>query len=177
LLKDVLRKQLNWFNKIRRLDMNKGSLDALVSEVILEFIKGDALFTALDVSNKVKETSPFVRHREVRELVRAAFAAEIEPSGYARTPIAVTLSDGSTTEALLYHPLADSWDLDSKYDAQKRGQAASTPIAAPPAVANPVVNVTVPATVTPAPSTPVPPPARVLWAQLFNSHPSLFPRK
>src|SRR6185436_13338799 len=85
------------------------------------------LFTALDVSNKVKETLPLARHREVRDLVRMLYTSEIETGGYARTPITVTLENGDTAEALLYHSLVDSWDLDAKYDAQKRAQTAKQP--------------------------------------------------
>lgn len=43
---------------------------------------------------------------------------DIEPRGYGRSPITVNLSDGSTADALLYHPLADSLDLDNKYNVE-----------------------------------------------------------
>lgn len=99
------------------------TLENEVRSVVESFLKSGELFTALDVSNKVKMALPFARHREVRGVVRGLFTTDIEPAGWARTPINVTLPDGSTAEALLYHPLSDSWDLDSKYDAQKRQQA------------------------------------------------------
>ena len=100
--------------------MNTPDLQETVEEVVEDFMLNGMLFTALDVSNAVKKVIPTARHRQVRDEVRARFADMIEPNGWARTPITVTLADGSTAEALLYHPLADSWDLDSKYDTQKR---------------------------------------------------------
>jgi hypothetical protein len=165
------------------------SVDSVVSAVVKDFISAGILFTALDVSNKVKETLPLARHREVRDLVRGMFLTEIEPAGYARTPINVVLDDGSMTGALLYHPLSDSWDLDNKYDSQQRAQKASkptqysnpttitvNPVAATATIASQVpVNVTVPA-VTSQPD-PVVLPTRYLWDAMFKSQPSLFPRK
>lgn len=145
-----------------------------VLNVVLNFLSSGEMFTALDVSNKVKETLPFARHREVRDEVRALFVTNIEPQGWAKTPITVTLDDGSTAEALLYHSLVDSWDLDAKYDAQKRAQTSARP------------NSFVTTTPVPPPAPPVvapvvapPPPkdtARDQWSQLFGSKPSLFPR-
>lgn len=103
------------------------NLNDVVDSVVASFVSSGELFTALDVSNKVKEALPFARHREVRDLVRSMFSQLIEPAGYAKTPINVQLTNGTTTEAILYHPLADSWDLDVKYDTQKREQAALRP--------------------------------------------------
>lgn len=139
-------------------------LNDLVLETVQNFVRNGVLFTALDVSNAVKHTMPFARHREVRDLVRSLFTSEIESSGYARTPISVTLSNGSKADALLYHPLADSWDLDAKYSSQKRGQAPAPVVAAPVA---PVVIV----------PPPPPPTNRDLWNNLFKSQTSLFPSK
>ncbi len=149
----------------------------VVQQVISEFVESNTLFTALDVSNKVKETLPFVRHREVRDLVRASFHSEIEAAGYARTPIKVTLMDGSTTEALLYHPLEDSWDLDTAYDTQKRTQAASKlpPVIVPKTPAGTIfANITqnnVPVATSVVPNSPS---AKDVWEELFKSKPSLF---
>ena len=167
------------------------NLEDVVEEVIEGMVRDAVLFTALDVSNKVKESLPLTRHREVRDLVRGMFDSHIEPLSYAKTPIQVTLDDGSMVEAILYHPLADSWDLDTKYDTQKRAQKAarpgqnnpvvpSSPVAATIAsdgtltVNTPVVSVAA-STVASAPVTN--PNARALWDQMFQSQPSLFPRK
>lgn len=150
-----------------------------VRSVVLNFVANNELFTALDVSNKVKLSMPFARHREVRDLVRNMFTTDIEPAGWARTPINVTLADGSQTEALLYHSLSDSWDLDTKYDDQKRQQASitSAPVAtfAPVATTAPPVSVPAPQS---APTVAVKSlPMRDQWMQLFNTQPSLFPLK
>ena len=102
-------------------------LNDLVETVVEDFVYDAALFTALDVSNKVKETMPTARHRQIRDTVRGLFTDVIEPLGYGRTPITVNLEDGSTAEALLYHPLVDSWDLDAKYDAQQRAKTSARP--------------------------------------------------
>lgn len=152
------------------------NLSDMVQKVISDFVESSVLFTALDVSNKVKETLPFVRHREIRDLVRAAFHSEIESSGYARTPINVTLADGSIVEALLYHPLEDSWDLNSAYDAQKRTQTTAKPVAVAKTLALSFLPQSTPAAVV-IPVTPVivdPPAAKDVWEELFKSKPSLF---
>lgn len=165
------------------------TLNDEVRSVVLSFIQGGELFTALDVSNKVKLALPLSRHREIRDEVRGLFTVEIEKAGWARTPIQVTLGDGTTTEALLYHPLTDSWDLDNKYDNQKRAQAALHPaskaaqalgivptVALPaslpvPVTANPMPKVIATAAAVPSLNT------KDAWMQLFNTQPSLFPRK
>jgi hypothetical protein len=164
------------------------TLNDEVRSVVESFLKSGELFTALDVSNKVKMALPFARHREVRDVVRAMYTTDIEVAGWARTPINVTLADGSMAEALLYHPLSDAWDLDNKYDLQRRAGGAvktspapvvAAPVAVPATVSKGVVTVTPAASIpTPAPVvTPAAISAKDQWAQLFNSQPSLFPRK
>lgn len=193
------------------MSQNNVSLPVLVESVIADFVSDNVLFTALDVSNKVKETMPFARHREVRDEVRTAWTVTIEPNGYGRTPINVNLADGSVVEALLYHPLSDSWDLDTKYDTQQRAKTAARPAtvatvttAAPVAVTvgatsisvsntGAIVNTPLSTVVTAAKIvTPAPAPAPVavatppvvattnaadLWNNLFQTQPSLFPRR
>lgn len=154
-------------------------LENEVRSVVQGFLQSGELFTALDVSNKVKMVYPLARHRDVRDIVRGLFATDIEPASWTRTPIQVTLPDGSSAEALLYHPLTDSWDLDSKYDDQKRAQAAiranhtSVPVVS---VAAPVASLTTPVVVAATPA-PITMSTRDRWSQLFNNQPSLFPRK
>jgi hypothetical protein len=148
-----------------------------VRSVVTGFMQSNELFTALDVSNKVKMTLPFARHREVRDLVREMFTTDLEPANWARTPINVVLNDGSTAEALLYHPLSDSWDLDNKYDAQKRAQGtvkAQPTVTSATVSSNGTVNVNPQVQVSPT-LTQVQ--AKDRWAQLFTSQPSLFPLK
>ena len=156
-------------------------LEDAVREVIHDFIRRDVLFTALDVSNEVKKSLPLERHRNVRDKVRQLFTSDIESANWARTPISVTLTDGTSADALLYHPLSDSWNLDNKYSAQQRQQTAARPTVAQ-AVATPSVPapdpVSVPATATVTISAPVPfSAAKAAWDSLFDTKPSLFPTK
>jgi hypothetical protein len=167
---------------------NSISLEDVVTEVVQHFIDQSMLFTALDVSNEVKNTMPTARHRDVRDCVRNIFQGEIEPQNYMRTPIKVTLADGTQADALLYHPCSDSWDLDNKYGAQQRAQVSlksavvngapmlngtpaavsATPAPAPTVAANPT------------PAAPTVPPfatAKTMWDNLFQTQPSLFPVK
>lgn len=160
------------------------TLEDEVRSVITGFMNSGELFTALDVSNKVKLTFPFARHREVRDVVRSLFATFIEPAGWSRTPITVTLADGSTAEALLYHCLSDTWDLDNKYDAQKRQQGTLQQVQvvvqpATPTVVNAVVPAATPSAAPVSAGDPSLTPAQAndRWLQLFNSQPSLFPLK
>jgi len=151
------------------------TMEDTVRSIVKDFINNEILFTALDISNAVKKVIPEAKHRNVREVVRNMFITEIEPKNWARSPISVTLADGSTTEALLYHPLSDSWDLDNIYDTQYRKAISYSPVAAAQnTVAQANSTMTVPV-VTPAP---IPmPTARTLWDQMFANQPSLFPRK
>ncbi len=170
------------------------SLKEEVLDVVQKFVDNGELFTALDVSNKVKTVLPFSRHREIRDEVRELYRQELQYEGYTRTPIEVTLSDNSTTEALLYHPTEDSFDLDVKYDAQKRAQGmlniavqpttvtsgfvATTPATVAPTITTAGNNVPATSVVTPAPLlSQVVTEAKDLWNQLFKNQPSLFPRK
>lgn len=166
------------------------TLEELVLEIIKDFLVQDVLFTALDVSNLVKQTLPYARHKEVRDLVRNAWSTEIEPSNYDRTPITVTLKDSTQREALLYHPLSATWDLDNLYNEQQRNQTLTSNISS--------VSVTVPSvngtlsksddgtlTVTTTPNNSVPSITAVtsplnpkdVWAKMWQTQPSLFPRK
>jgi hypothetical protein len=161
------------------------TLEEVVQATIGDFILHNVLFTALDVSNKVKEELPMARHRDVRDLVRALFTSVIDPASYAKTPIEVTLDDGNKVEALLYHPLVDSWDLDTKYNDQKRAQRAARPgqnLPVAPAVATIANDGTITVNASSTVVTPVAPipstiNTRDLWSNMFQAQPSLFPRK
>lgn len=156
------------------------TMEDTVRSVVADFVSRGVLFTALDVSNAVKTSHLHAKHRDVREVVRGMFSTDIETQGWARTPITVTLKDGSTAEALLYHPLTDSWDLDNKYSQQQRTATSFRPIVnvSATAVAAGIAALTTPVAATPAPApAPAPaPPARTLWDQMFQSAPSLFPK-
>lgn len=156
------------------------NLEDTVRQVVNDMVNSNELFTALDVSNKVKLQLPFARHREVREVVRGMFSTDIEPKGWARSPIPVTLPNGNQETALLYHPLSDSWDLDTKYDAQKRTQAAISPAKQAQVPTSGFVQAGPITSVAPATIPVVPPPvqtARQQWDSLFQTQPSLFPTK
>jgi len=159
--------------------MSTQQLSDVIQAIINDWVKEEKLFTALDVSVEVKQTLPYARHREVRDIVRAEYSS-MQNSSYGRTDIDVTLADGTAAKAILYHPLSDSWDLDAKYSAQQRAQIIQ---------AQPVVPVT-PVSVTPvtpqmtliAPTAPPIPsptvnPNKHLWDSLFDTQPSLFPRR
>ena len=162
--------------------MSTQQLSDVIQAIIGDWVKEEKLFTALDVSVEVKQTMPYARHREVRDIVRAEYAS-MQNSSYGRTDIDVTLADGTAAKAILYHPLSDSWDLDAKYSAQQRAQILQTQSITP------VVPVT-PLSVTPVlpqmamtvqPTLPIPSPAvnpnKHLWDALFDTQPSLFPRR
>jgi len=68
------------------------------------------LFTALDVSNQVKQSLPGVRHREVAPIVRDLFDDGVMGQSYVQTLIDVHLPDGQTTQAFLYHLEDDDTD-------------------------------------------------------------------
>ena len=162
-------------------------LQDAVLDVIKDFVSREVLFTALDVSNVVKKTLPFARHRDVRDVVRAAWSTDISTQNYDQTPITVVLGDGTTATALLYHPLSASWDLDNLYTQQQRNQSNKpitvTPLTTVSGTLSKANDGTL--TVVTAPSNPLPPPVtapavvnpRDLWAQMWQNQPSLFPRK
>jgi hypothetical protein len=162
-------------------------LEDLVKATVLDFMAKDTLFTALDISNSVKESMPLARHREVRDVVRALFATDIEPAGWARDNISVTLEDGSPQTAMLYYPLSASWDLNTQYDDQKRAQVSKKTVPTPAPSCSSVLlgtdgtikvvaaGTTVSSPATPAPTAPVP--AHDAWKNMFAAAPSLFPRQ
>lgn len=156
------------------------TLEDNVRKIVEDFVSTGVLFTALDVSNEVKKVMPFARHREIRDIVRGLYS-DMQSSGYSRTPIQVTLTDGTLQDALLYHSLSDSWDLDTKYDTQRRTQNAAAPVVVAPAVVSaPVATVTPAAVVTPVPvtitvaATVTPTDPKQLWDNLFGTA-KLFP--
>lgn len=100
-------------------------LVAVTARVVDKFTSSAMLFTALDVSNAVKQSLPDIRHREVSPLVRDTFArGGMGP--YKQTTIEV-VADRKTVEAFLYHlpkhPAAN-------YDDSMRNQLAIPPVSA-----------------------------------------------
>jgi len=155
-----------------------------VRSIVKNFMDSNMLFTALDISNEAKKVFPQMRHRDAREVVRSMFASDMEPNGWARTDIPVTLADGSKQTALLYYPLSASWDLETLYDDQKRTQTSTKTVQAPAAQAAgdavaQLVNAVAssPVTVAQAVVTQAANTAHDLWKTMFQTKPSLFPRK
>lgn len=97
------------------------NLEAVVKTVVADFIASATPFTSLDVSNKVKESLSYARHREVAPLVRSVYNNG-EMGGYERTTIEVNLATGDKTSAYLYHSTNDTWYLDSRYNLTQRSQ-------------------------------------------------------
>jgi len=162
--------------------MNKTHVVGLGDNVrakVLEFMLNGKLFTALDVTREINTVFPFARHREVRDFVRGMFASDIQPNGWTRTPIGVTLSDGTQAEALCYHP--DSI-LDPEFVYYQKPVATQPATTTPQQLTfpnfavtttQPVVTATTSAPTVQASATAEP--FKDRWMQLFNSAPSLFP--
>jgi hypothetical protein len=155
------------------------NLEDVVAATVKDFMDNETLFTALDVSNKVKETMPRARHGEVRDIVRSLFTTEMVPAVWDRTSIEVTLADGSKQVALLYHPISVAFDLDYLYNDQKRSQTAvkASPVAVSAVVAGDGTVSVKSSSQLPVPAAPVNAATRDLWKNMFSSQPSLFPRK
>jgi hypothetical protein len=146
------------------------SLDNEVRSVITEFMSQGKLFTALDVSKKVKLTCPFTRHSEVRELVRQMFKTDIVPLHWNRTLIPVTLADGTIANTFLYHPEPAPANVADVY---QQASINVTPYTDPSGQLSLFANTVASSS---APVTPIPVSAKDRWADLFNSA-SLFPGK
>jgi len=87
--------------KVEEKDMN---LQQQVNKVISFLCDDLESFTSIDVSNRVKQNGLFVRHREVAHLVRTAYAnKDLVQYGYVRDLINVTLKNGESAQAFLYH--------------------------------------------------------------------------
>ena len=103
------------------------TLRGVTQRVVDLFTREGFLFTALDVSNSVKQTLPSVRHREVAPLVRDLFASGSMGDGYAQTLIDV-MANRQTVQAFLYH--LKGADIASGYADDKRQQLAIPPVSA-----------------------------------------------
>jgi hypothetical protein len=100
-------------------------LEAVTTRVIDSYTEMGVLFTALDVSNAVKQTLPGVRHREVSPIVRDLFQRGVMGADYESSNIQVTTPKGDTVGALLYHLDDDDADM---YGPSMRSQLAITPV-------------------------------------------------
>jgi hypothetical protein len=108
-------------------DVTLDTLRGVTQRVLDLYTREGFLFTALDVSNSVKQTLPSVRHREVAPIVRDLFAAGAMGDAYVQTLIDV-VADRKTVQAFLYH--LKGADIVSGYDDDKRRQLAIPPVSA-----------------------------------------------
>jgi hypothetical protein len=74
----------------------------LVRSVIVSFAADKKSFTNMDIARKANETQ-YVRYAEVRNIVRDWAANDTADYDYTVSSIRVTLDDGSTATANLYH--------------------------------------------------------------------------
>ena len=100
-------------------------VENVTRRVVDRFTCEGFLFTALDISNAVKQSLPGVRHREVAPIVRDLFEDGIMGDDYVQTLIDVQISNGQTVQAFLYHMEDDDPD---DYAGTQRQQQAIPPI-------------------------------------------------
>lgn len=98
-------------------------LYAVTARVVDELTSAGLMFTALDVSNAVKQSVPEARHREVSPIVREIFERR-GMGAYQQTSIDVMAQGNKPTRALLYHLPELSPAL---YDDSMRAQLATPP--------------------------------------------------
>ena len=73
--------------------MSQDELYAVTTRVVDEFTSAAMLFTALDISNAVKQTLPDARHREISPIVRDLFERR-GMGAYTQTLIDVNAAGG-----------------------------------------------------------------------------------
>ena len=82
--------------------MSQDELYAVTARVVDEFTSAAMLFTALDVSNAVKQTLTDARHRDISPIVRDLFERK-GMGAYTQTQIDVMAAGNKPAKALLYH--------------------------------------------------------------------------
>ena len=134
----------------------------VVLDTVTNFVNHDNLFTALDVSNVVKKKLPYAKHSDVKKEIKEIYDI-FEENNYTKTLIEVTLKDGTKTNAFLYHPISDTWDLENKYT----NRSALAPVIQPLASTQN----------SQSDNSEKDEETSALWGNIFNSsNPSLFPR-
>ena len=106
-------------------DVSPDVLRGVTQRVVDLYTREGFLFTALDVSNSVKQTLPSVRHREVSPVVRDLYAVGAMGDGYTQTLIDV-VADRKTVQAFLYH--LKGANIVEDYAEDKRHQLAIPPV-------------------------------------------------
>lgn len=108
-------------------DVSPDALRGVTQRVVDLYTREGFLFTALDVSNSVKQTLPSIRHREVAPLVRDMFDSGTMGDAYLQTLIDVK-ADRKTVQAFLYH--MKGANIAVEYADDKRSQLAIPPVSA-----------------------------------------------
>lgn len=103
--------------------MSQDELYAVTARVVDEFTSAAMLFTALDVSNAVKQTLTEARHRDISPIVRDLFERR-GMGAYTQTLIDVVASGHKPAKAFLYH-LPEQ--VPALYDDAMRSQLAIPP--------------------------------------------------
>jgi hypothetical protein len=109
-----------------------------VQDIVNAFMNDVTSFTSIDVSNLVKrEGFPSTRHRQVAEEIRSIYESDfMDTYSYERTLINVTLANGSSKQAFLYHHCTTDPDA---YD--KRSQVACGPLSCETSSVNPKLRI------------------------------------
>jgi hypothetical protein len=102
--------------------MSQDELYAVTARVVDEFTSAAMVFTALDISNSVKQTLPDARHREISPIVRDLFDRR-GMGAYTQTLIDV-VAGAKPVKAYLYHLPEQS---PAMYDDNMRNQLATPP--------------------------------------------------
>lgn len=103
--------------------MSQDELYAVTARIVDEFTAAAMLFTALDVSNAVKQTLTEARHRDISPIVRELFDRR-GMGAYTQTLIDVMASGHKPVKAFLYHLPEQTTAL---YDDAMRSQLATPP--------------------------------------------------
>ncbi len=102
--------------------MSQDELYAVTARVVDEFTSAAMVFTALDISNAVKQTLPDARHREISPIVRDVYERR-GMGAYTQTLIDVT-AGAKSVKAYLYHLPEQT---PAMYDDNMRSQLAVPP--------------------------------------------------
>lgn len=103
--------------------MSQDELYAVTARVVDEFTSAAMLFTALDVSNAVKQTLTDARHRDISPIVRELYDRK-GMGAYTQTLIDVMAAGHKPVKAFLYH-LPEQ--MTALYDDAMRSQLAVPP--------------------------------------------------
>lgn len=126
--------------------------EKVIKMVVEEMLQQGRMFTSVDVGNRIKLSGTWISNHEVASYLRdnvITVASNLQIS-YIQTLIPVTLKDGSTRLATLYHHVADNPN-----DYKERNQKALNPIEANhPRAASLYTQAVPPAVVASAPQTP-----------------------